>query len=1111
MFTRLGKIIEHKPYYIILIIIIITLFFSIFAPSLQFKTDFSDFSPNTKIVKANNRITDYFGSAQQAMFLLIGTKDANSVLSPESLQEQYRLEQELLNNSLVNSSISIVTFLDIICQSEFNTSFKNCTNIQIKTALNDLLNFTKNKEQQIFKKNDPDESVDYKRFPRLLKQYSIDSADIKNCFINSTNKSIIFSIEVYNLSSILKLKPPFSGVNIMEWYIGFNDILAPKKYQINYQIAARIEPMNKSWIFKNGLPQNIKEVIKLIKNHSLFNTYEKNVYLWIKTPQQEISIPVRLDESNVTFNVKNNRVVISASKTELGDYGIAPEIQNFYVPAKLSNFTAGVRYYKTPVLKRPGGHIAINSSFLFNKIDKLTNRTILGPIFIKILQKYGGISLNEINMMKNRTGNLLPNSLSFEDISSLWTQTDYVPNNGSSSTIFPLLPNLFKELKTNTISLLSKDYEKTKNPQYDIIILQIKNENDINKEAKINTNIVNQVNELNKGFQKIHVQATGEGVISAQINKSTGSANEKIIPSIFIIIIIVLFINFRKPSYVFLPVLVFLITVIWLFGTMALLKIPFSIISVALIPILIGLGVEYSVNLFVNYKNELASGKNSIDAIKTSLKEIGVAIFMAWLTTFIAFFSFITALLPPVRNFGVLLALGITYTFIVTMTLMITIRYLIDKKKNFNIKKGTKISVKSLMNKISYITSRHKKIVFTLTIIVTIFMVSGLMQLKTGFSMDDFIPQDNNALELLNKISNDFPSASQNQQYILIEGDVATVATLKGISQTTDNFKNDDFIIKNPDGKVKTDNINSIIQEAIKNNKSLISKFNIDPSTNIPKTNKDVQDLFTYLYSNEEYSQQVKNVLYQNNGKYKATVIRVYLISSFQSSSSNQTNEYNFIKTTLNSDLTSYGNATAIVTGSLFITYSIMTSLTESQILSTSVSFILAIIILILIFRIPSLGAIAMIPVSLSIIWVLGTMYFIGYTLNVLTITVTSITIGAGVNYAIYITQRFRLVALKTNDPEKTIKETISRTGSAVFIAAVTSMLGFGVLVSAPSPPQVEFGLITSITLFYAFLTSIFILPLVLAKWAKWRIKHKGFIIKQKESEKKRNNKLSKN
>jgi hypothetical protein len=220
----------------------------------------------------------------------------------------------------------------------------------------------------------------------------------------------------------------------------------------------------------------------------------------------------------------------------------------------------------------------------------------------------------------------------------------------------------------------------------------------------------------------------------------------------------------------------------------------------------------------------------------------------------------------------------------------------------------------------------------------------------------------------------------------------------------------------------------------------------------------------------------------------------VYLDTG-SSAEENDEQIFQVIKTELHADIASYGDATVVVTGNFLITLTIITSLTESQILSTGLCFFLAAIIIIIIYRNPLLGLITMIPVSISILWILGTMYYIGYTLNVLTITVTSITIGVGVDYGIYITQRFRIIADKTGDIRAAQQETIMLTGNSVLIAALSSICGFAVLVFAPIPPQQQFGLITAITLGYSLLTSIFVLPLVLVRWANWRKKRKGYIV----------------
>ena len=122
-------------------------------------------------------------------------------------------------------------------------------------------------------------------------------------------------------------------------------------------------------------------------------------------------------------------------------------------------------------------------------------------------------------------------------------------------------------------------------------------------------------------------------------------------------------------------------------------------------------------------------------------------------------------------------------------------------------------------------------------------------------------------------------------------------------------------------------------------------------------------------------------------------------------------------------------------------------------------------------------------------------MHFIGYSLNVMTIMITSLTIGLGITYAIHAVERFRLTADRTGDVITAVSETIGHTGSALLIAAVTTMVGFGLLALTPMPVEQQFGLITALTILYAFLTSIFILPPALMFWGNWRKKTKGYII----------------
>jgi len=299
---------------------------------------------------------------------------------------------------------------------------------------------------------------------------------------------------------------------------------------------------------------------------------------------------------------------------------------------------------------------------------------------------------------------------------------------------------------------------------------------------------MNYVKELDKKYSYVSVEATGDGVISAQIKEVTDKANSIIGPSIFIIIMMILLISFRGLSYMVLPLLSLTVSVIWVFGTMVLLHIPFNTMAVAVVPLLMGLGVDYSVHLSHTHRSELEKDKKPGEAITIAVQEIGKAMFLAMLTTVIAFLSFLTATVPPIRNFGIILAFGILYTFINAVTLQASIRYIIDRKKGFsssskNNRRRKKISLRKTMEKFSKIVMKHQKTVLATMIIVSIIMGFDALQTKTGFDYKSFLPENNPAMEVFNKVAEKFPYASQNQEYILIEGDVATVKTLQGIKK----------------------------------------------------------------------------------------------------------------------------------------------------------------------------------------------------------------------------------------------------------------------------------------------------------------------------------------
>ena len=1134
----LGNAIEKHPLVVIMIVLIITIGFSLFIPSIEFKTDFDSFSPDDEIVRANTKIQEYFGENQQYIFVQAIKEKSPHVLSADAIREIYTLQTKLDKHPQVSESYSIVTFIEMICLLEFGQTLMDCSDSQIETAIHDLLVSVDQETLTLFDSNDPNEEVDFKRYSRISKGKSIDSADIKQCFLSKTNSDLLLSIEVYDLDDLTTtLQPVFPHVNVMEWFVSFENLILPiEELDISYTLAAHIEPNQQVWEIGNGLISNLRLIFDQIKARSLLHSYKKEVFLWIKLPDEDMSLPIRLKTGNISFDSNNNRVEISVSLDELGLYGIAPQIGLFTLPAKLSNFSAGTRYYQTSFLKLGGGRIAANVSQLNKLLARFQQKPMLSNIADAILLNFANLTWKEFDEYYQflEQSSMMPYTISLKDIERSWITADQVKNMQTISEInFSIIPSFYKELQGDLKSFVSKDYVNAHQPSSTLILLQLQYTKDYDEIIQMNNDIVENVTQFDKDDSYVFVKTAGYGIATSEINKITSKANQIIAPAIFIIIVAVLFFNFRKPSYVILPMLALVVSTIWLFGSMALFGITFNVIAVALIPLILGLGVDYSVHFLHNYRVELEDGKKPAEAIKNSVNEIGTAMFLAMITTVIAFLSFLTASIPPIREFGILLAFGVIFTFITSLTLLPSMRYLLDTYSMNGIKrKPQRFFIRKIMQRLSEVVLCHQKIIICLMIVISLFYFIGATQIETGYSMNEFAPEDTPSFELLDEIAEEFPFSSQTQNYILIQGDIATVDTLQGIKKTHENIRDDTYIAKNNDGSIKASSIYTYIKQAVANNQTLLDTFNIDPVTFIPETDKDVEALFTYLYESNSHANigvasvdgltfeniefpeipmetingELQTLLFKNNGKYSATVVRLYLDPAFTIIEGKINEEVALLFEEINDDMGDYGSVDAIATGQYLINLQISNNLTESQIISTILSIILAALVLIIVYRNAMLGLIALIPVGISIVWILGTMYYIGYNLNVLTITVTSITIGIGIDYAIHATERFRFIVDKTGDITQAVCETISHTGGALLIAALTTALGFIILVFAPIPPQQQFGLILSITIVYSFLTSIFLLPLVLYHWAIRQQKKKGFVINHTSIHKKNHN-----
>ena len=174
------------------------------------------------------------------------------------------------------------------------------------------------------------------------------------------------------------------------------------------------------------------------------------------------------------------------------------------------------------------------------------------------------------------------------------------------------------------------------------------------------------------------------------------------------------------------------------------------------------------------------------------------------------------------------------------------------------------------------------------------------------------------------------------------------------------------------------------------------------------------------------------------------------------------------------------GVANVYVTGDLVALQNVLDGLNSSQLSSTAISFIVSFVVLLLLTRRPVPAIVVLTPVVLATLWVVGSMVVLSLKWNVLTVMVTALSLGIGIDYVIHMWRRFESEREKREDVWEALEETISTTGVALVLSAGTTSLGFLVLLFSPMPVVQQFGLVTALTVTYSLILSIIVLPVLL-------------------------------
>lgn len=626
----------------------------------------------------------------------------------------------------------------------------------------------------------------------------------------------------------------------------------------------------------------------------------------------------------------------------------------------------------------------------------------------------------------------------------------------------------------------------------------------------------------------------GDELLSERISEASGRSMGILFLLALVMVIVVLVFVFRDAFEIAINVIALFMAVIWVFGAGGMLGFDNNP-SLTTVPVLvIALGIDYGIHLTLRYREEVRKGKKVREAVSAAEASVGFAILLATVTTLVGFLSSVTASSPGIRVFGILNAVGILSAFVIMMTFVPAARVLRDRRKErlgrplvkergsgngiwgwagdrarrlgidapHLVKPEGSISLIRVLSSGSYLAMRPY-LVLPVVLLMTGVGIYGGIQLEAQFDFRDFLPSDLEITSAVRSVVDDFDFSSE-EAYILIEGDVSDPAVLYALVAVKERAVQGKDVVSAQQfgsvlelGRSLSDPSSPSYDPDFSETWHLNLDRDFDSVLDDDITRGNVSAVYDLML--DTYPDRASRLIIKEEEGYNGMVMRIPVNSRGGSRSEQVRDQVIFAAGPLK-ELEGGPLKSVTPTGAPLVQQAVLESIAGGQIRSVGVTFIVSLIILTLIFLITRrslfLGMMTLLPLVMVIAWTTGGMHYFGIPLNVVTVTISAITVGLGIDYGIHITQRFLEDIDRISDPVCALSAAVSHTGSALFGSMMTTVIGFAILSFAIIPPLAQFGQVTAISVLFAFLASVFVLPTLLILWLRgnhiYRRKFKG-------------------
>ncbi len=597
----------------------------------------------------------------------------------------------------------------------------------------------------------------------------------------------------------------------------------------------------------------------------------------------------------------------------------------------------------------------------------------------------------------------------------------------------------------------------------------------------------------------LRVSSISPVVIEDEYKKATEEGMAPLVGAAFLLIAVLILLFMRTVSDLLLTLGGLLLSIIWVVGAegwlgpnaLGLVGPPNSLTTMVPI-ILIGLTVDYAIQIVSHYREQRLAGEDVAGAVQTGLRHVTLPLTLAGVTTIVSLLVSLFSPIGIVNDFGVIAGMGVGMALLVMLTLIPAGRTIIDRRRaaRGKLKEPRPIStalpgVSRMAEFLGKGVTRKPTPYIVAVIAITIGLGFAARDLESEFSIRDILPRGGGLLEDMEALDVAI-GGSTEMVTLLLKAEATEARTFIDLHDLTTAFADDAHRPGAAAGPIQAsfdlivhDWINDSGQPGDKYDAELAALFE-EASAGIELDAPLMQELLDRVVAIDPI---MGRLLVNNPDGIDAMLLQFPAFAGDTAQARNTQREIEELW---------FGDDDALTaTSSSIISFTVTDAITEQQTEAISTTIAVALTVLALFFwitvRQPALGFVAVFPIVLVLISVLGTMALLHIPYTLITSIITALSIGIGVDYTIHMIHRYREEYGYHRNPERAAIQTLSVTGSALLGSAMTTALGLGVLVFSPLAASQQFAITAAITIAYSLIVSIVLVPPAMTLWGAYQ------------------------